>query len=353
LSEDQEQPSTPPSPRVSSRRRARTAGSDARGRAPASDLGAAPATEAAVEETPGSASAVAVAEPELDSHAAGNSPAAADLDRKTGDGEEDAGLYEPFWRTGLPNVGAVALRELTSLFVSPIGWVLGALVIFPVTAFGFLPEISGGQAGMDSVFSVITFLALFLVPLYTMRVFSEEKRTGTLEIILTSSVRDWELVVGKWLGSLLFFLATNLYTLGYLLLLIYFLPSKGTIRPLGISISIATLDYGTILTEYVGLVLLAGALCSAGVLLSSLTQNQVIAAVGGIVLLLVMWFLGTFAGNFVAPPVSNLLDYANLQGHFSSFNQGQLALKDVVFFLSMTVAFLFVTTRVIESRRWR
>ena len=270
-----------------------------------------------------------------------------------GAGSAAGGWYEILWNTGLLNVLAIARRELGSLFVSPIGWVLGAVVIAPVSLFGYESQvIQGRQAAMDGVFSIVSFLALFLVPLYTMRVLSEERRSGTLELVLTSAVRDWELVAGKWLGVVGFFLATNLYTLVYVVLLMIYLPDRAAVSILGLHPSLPALDYGTILSQYVGLILLACALCGIGVLLSSLTSNQVIAAISGIVAMLLFWYLGNFAG-LAQPPFSTFLDYLGGSTRYAGFGQGQIALKDVLYFLSVSLACLFVTTRVIESRRWR
>ena len=267
--------------------------------------------------------------------------------------EEPRSLYEVLWRSGLLNVGAIARRELTSLFVSPVGWVLGAIVILPVSLFGYeSPVIGQQQAGLEGVFSIISFLALFLIPLYTMRVLSEEKRAGTLELVLTSAVRDWELVVGKWLGAVVFFLATNAYTLVYVVLLMLSLPDRAQLHLLGLTLTLPALDYGALLAGYVGLAMLAFSLCALGVLLSSLTQNQVIAAISGIVVMLLFWYLGNF-GGLLRPPFGDFVNYMGGANRYSSFGTGQLPLKDVVYFLSVTAAALFVTTRVIESRRWR
>jgi len=117
-------------------------------------------------------------------------------------------VHAVLWRTGLLNVAAVARRELGAVFVSPVGWVVAGVFTFLVSGFGFIGTVlAGQQATMDGVFGVITgFLTLILVPVVTMRLIAEERSQGTLELLLTSPVRDWELVVGKWLGAFVFYL---------------------------------------------------------------------------------------------------------------------------------------------------
>src|SRR5207248_8593357 len=124
------------------------------------------------------------------------------------------------------NVGAIARRELGAYFVSPVGWLIATVLVPFVSLFFLLQVVFGDQATMDNVFSIIQFLMLFAMPAYTMRLLAEERRAGTLEILLTSPLGDWELVVGKWLGVVLFYLASITFTVVYLLLLMLLLPNK-------------------------------------------------------------------------------------------------------------------------------
>lgn len=247
-------------------------------------------------------------------------------------------MYETVWRSGLFNVASIARRQVGSYFVSPIGWVVGAIVIVPVSLFGFLSSLQGNQA-MEDVFSVVPFLMVFLVPLYTMRLLSEEKRSGTLEIVLTSPVRDWEVVVGKWLGALLFYSASLLFTGVYVLLIAHFAAPQVP-------------DYGQYLAGYIGLLLAGGMFCAVGLLASSLTENQIIAAMVSLVTLLVLWYL-SLASSFAQEPLSSFFQYMGGQDHFTTFTQGQLSLKDVTYFVTITLAALFIAVRVLESRKWR
>lgn len=247
--------------------------------------------------------------------------------------------YDRVWASGLPNVGAIAWRELRAFLVSWLGWIVGALIVLPVTVLGYLGPVIGNQsATMDGVFSWVPVWMLFAMPLYTMRLLAEERSTGTLEVTLTAPVRDWELVLGKWLGVLLFYLASIAFTGVYLLLLVRDTSGR--------------LDYGPIATGYIGLLLVGMTFSAIGVLCSSLTRNQIIAAVAAMVVLVVLWTLGTL-GLFMQPPFGDAFSYAGAGNRFTAFQQGQLQLRDVVYFLTLTAAALFLATRVLDSRRWK
>jgi ABC-2 type transport system permease protein len=258
-------------------------------------------------------------------------------------------------RTGLLNVAAIARRELGALFVSPIGWVVAGVFTFLVSGFGFIGTVlAGQQATMDGVFSVITgFLTLILVPVVTMRLIAEERSQGTLELLLTSSVRDWELVVGKWLGAFGFYLMLIATTLVYVVLLAVYVPDKTTVSVAGLSIHVGALDFGLIGATYLGLVVVGAAAIAIGVLASSVTKNQIIAYIVSLFGLLAIWYTAFLLGLFTRPPLSLFFDYVAGYFRYQSFSLGQVALRDTVYFLSLAIGALFLTTRVLESRRWR
>lgn len=263
--------------------------------------------------------------------------------------------YALAWRSGLPNVITVARRELGALLVSPVGWVVAAVFTLLVSWFGFIAaDIGGEQATMDGVFSIITnFLMLILIPLITMRVFAEERSQGTLELLLTSPVRDWELAAGKWLGAFVFYVLLLATTLVYVGLLLYYAPVKTIVSVGGAQISIGSLDFGLIGATYIGLLLVGAAAIAIGVLASSLTKSQIVAFFIGLGVLLFIWYAGYLLGLFTQPPLSRLFQYVGGYNRFQTFSLGQLTLKDAVYFVSLTIAALFLTTRLLESRRWR
>ncbi|HEX9561809.1 MAG TPA: ABC transporter permease subunit [Candidatus Dormibacteraeota bacterium] len=259
------------------------------------------------------------------------------------------------WRTGMLNVAAIARRELGAVFVSPMGWVVAGVFTFLVSGFGFIGTVlAGQQATMDGVFGIITgLLTLILVPVVTMRLIAEERSQGTLELLLTSPVRDWELVVGKWLGAFVFYLLLVATTLVYVVLLAVYLPDKTTFSVAGLSIHVGALDFGLIAATYFGLVVVGAAAIAIGVLASSVTKNQIIAYVGSLFALLAIWYTAFLLARFTRPPLSLFFDYVAGYFRYQSFSLGQVALRDGVYFASLAIGALFLTTRLLESRRWR
>ena len=231
-----------------------------------------------------------------------------------------------------------------ALFVSPAGWVVAALFVLLTSAFGFVVPVLAGQAAtMDGVFGVITgFLLPVLIPVLTMRSFAEERSDGTLELLLTSPVRDWEVAAGKWLAAFAFYVLLLAATLVYVALLAVYVPGN-----------LGALDLGLIAATYVGLLLSGGAATAVGVLASSLTHNQIVSFFLALAFLLLTWYAGTTLGFFTQPPASGLFQYVGGSNRFQSFSLGQVTLKDTVYFLSLATAALFLTTRLLDARRWR
>ncbi len=249
-------------------------------------------------------------------------------------------VYTFLSTTGLPRVSAIARRDFTALFVSPVGWVVAGLFTFLVSGFGFIATVlAGQQATMAGVFGVITnFLMVVVVPLLTMRVLAEERAQGTLELLLTSPVRDWELTAGKWVGAFAFYLMLIATTLVYVVIL---------------RVYASGLDLGLIGATYIGLVLVGASAIAIGVLASSLTRNQIVAFFIAMALLLLIWYAGYVIGFFVAPPANLFFEYIGGWNRFQAFSLGQAALRDIVYFVTLTFGALFLTTRVLASRRWR
>jgi ABC-2 type transport system permease protein len=213
---------------------------------------------------------------------------------------------------------------------------VGAAFLFITGLFFFFTVAFESIATLSQVFTVIAVVLLFVAPVLTMRLLAEEARSGTLELLLTAPVRDWEVVIGKFVAAFIFFLAMLTPTLYYLFLLTrYGLP-----------------DVPVTFSGYVGIVLLGAMLLSLGVLTSAMTANQIIAAVLGISLALAFWLVGGL-GSTVEGPVGNLLTYLGIQNHLADFLVGLVTTSNIVYFLSVTAAALFLATRVLEIRRWR
>ncbi len=234
-------------------------------------------------------------------------------------------------------VQAVAWKEIQIYFGSPTAYIVG-VIFLALTGFFFAQDLGVAfpEASLSGFYQWAPVILILMAPALTMRLLAEEQKLGTIELLLTSPVRDWEVVVGKYLASLVFLLATLLLTLYYTILLIVF----------------ASPDPGPIYAGYLGLVLLAAAALSVGMLTSTLTSNQIVAAVVAMGILLGLYFVSAASG--VAGGLgSTVIDEIGLNSHFEDFAKGVIDTKHIVYFVSLTAFFLFLTIRVLESRRWR
>jgi ABC-2 type transport system permease protein len=236
----------------------------------------------------------------------------------------------------LRNIGTIAGKELYTYFASPIAYlVIAAFLVMNGYLFSVI-LLGSRSASMVSSFSDMVIILLFLSPAITMRLLSEEQRTGTIELLLTSPLREVELVLGKWLASMAFFIVMLALTIPYPLFLLKF----------------GSPDVGPIVGGYIGIILLEGVFLSIGLLMSSVTQNQIIALALSFGVLLVLWLLQGAGQSFGGGGASVAL-YIALAPHFDGFTSGNIQLKDLVYYVSLILIALFLTVRSIETRRWR
>jgi ABC-2 type transport system permease protein len=234
------------------------------------------------------------------------------------------------------NTFVIAKREITAFFVSPIAYVVGAAFLFLTGLFFVFTVVFGGIATLTDVFQVTSIILLFIAPVLTMRLLSEEARSGTLELLLTAPVRDWEVVLGKFLAAFLFFAAMLVPTLYYLFLLTRY----------------GNPDLPVTFSGYLGIILLGAMLISFGMLTSAMSANQIVAAVLGIALSVTFWLAGGLANTFPGP-FGHLFEYLSIQEHFFDFVLGLITSTNIIYFLSVIAVSLFLATRVLEVRRWR
>jgi ABC-2 type transport system permease protein len=216
--------------------------------------------------------------------------------------------------------------------------VVAAIIILIASAFQWFNLFATGQAAANlfGLFGPMQIILLFLMPAITMRLFAEEQATGTIELLLTSPVREWEIVIGKYLGALTLWAGILILTMwNVVLLFIYGQP-----------------DIGPILTGYIGLFLTGAAFLAVGTMCSTFTKNQIVAWVVGIGIGLFVLLLPNIAGG-APPPADVILRYLGYSQHYSQFVQGLIELRDVIYYLSFIALFLFLTTRSLETRRWR
>lgn len=234
------------------------------------------------------------------------------------------------------NMLYIAGKELRSYFVSPVAYIIVAMWLLG-TGFFFWLSASFNEANMRNVFGVITILLLLLAPALTMRLLAEEQRTGTLELLLTSPVQDWAVVLGKFLGAVGLYLAMIALTLFYPIIMVLFRGDP---------------DWGPIWAGYLGLLLFGMAFLSVGLFASALTSNQMVSAVIGFVILLILFIIGQVGTNLGAG-VGDFVGKLSLSQRFDPFPRGIIDLKDVIFYLSFTAVMLFLTVQVVEARRYR
>ena len=234
------------------------------------------------------------------------------------------------------NVWAVSVRELRSYFLSPLAYVVIALFLALSGYLFALILANGREASLRGLVQNISVLYLFIVPAISMRLLAEEQRTGTVELLLTNPVQEWEIVTGKFLASIMLVLVMLALTLVFpLFLFIYGNP-----------------DRGPIITGYVGIFLQAAAFLSIGLWASSLTQNQIVAAIVSFALLLILW-LSENLGQFLGGTIGSIISYTSVITHFQSFPQGVIQSNDVIYYLSLVLAGIVLSTLSLQSRRYR
>ena len=231
---------------------------------------------------------------------------------------------------------AISGKEVRSYFSSPIAYVVMAMFLL-ITGYFFAYYVDNTLAVLDGLFSLWPVIMLMLVAsLLTMRLLAEEQKLGTIELLLTAPVRDWEVVIGKYLASLAVFAVMLGLTLYYPLLLFWF----------------GDPDPGPIFSGYLGLFLLGASFLSVGLLASSLTSNQIVSAVLAFGLLILMLVMAG-AGGFVSGAPAEVMSYISLSVHLGDFVKGVIDTTDIVYYLSFIALFLFLTVRSLETRRWR
>ncbi len=234
-------------------------------------------------------------------------------------------------------VQAVAWKEIQVYFSNPTAYIVG-MMFLAVSGFFFSQDLNDPfpQASLNGFFDGATIILILIAPALTMRLMAEEQKLGTIELLLTSPVRDWEVVVGKYLASFIFLIGTVSLTLYYTILLFIF----------------ASPDPGPIYAGYLGLALYGGAALAIGLFCSTLTSNQIVAAVVAMGILLAMFFADLASGN-ISGTASTVVSELSIRSHFDDFARGVIDTKHVIYYFSVIAFFLFMTIRALESRRWR
>ncbi len=234
------------------------------------------------------------------------------------------------------NVTTIFRREMNAYFLSPVAYVV--IVVFLVLTGYFFQKalFITSEASLRYSLAISQFILSILTPVITMRLLAEENKTGTIETLMTAPVTDFEVVFGKFLSAWGLYCVMLAPTLIYIAILCW----------------VGNPDIGPIISSYIGLILMGAMFVSVGLMVSSFTKNQIVAVVIGIVSLMLLWVAGYYVAGGEGS-LSAVLRYIGTFGHWETFTKGIIDTRDVVYYVSLTALFIFITVRVVESRKWR
>lgn len=233
-------------------------------------------------------------------------------------------------------MGAILKREIHAYFSTPLGYVFLAVFYFFSGFYFFAGVLYQNSTDLSVVFESMFMIIMLLVPILTMRLFSEDYKTGTDQLLLTSPVSVSGLVYGK------FFAAYAVFAIGAAVMVVYAL----------VMALFAPLAWFSIIGNLIGLLLLGGALVSIGLFVSALTQNQVVAAAGAFGVILFFMYLDTFSSIIPISWLETLFTQLSFMGRYRDFTSGLINIADIIYFFSVMVMFNFFTIRIVEKKRW-
>jgi ABC-2 type transport system permease protein len=254
----------------------------------------------------------------------------------------------------LSNILAIAQKELKAYFASPIAYIV---IGFFVLLFGyfywalllFFNQQSMRAMGLEGgptqnvneqlirpLFLNASVVLLFILPMITMRTYSEEKRSGTIELLLTAPLTDFQIIMGKFLGALALYAAALAVTLLHV----------------GALFAFGKPEWIPIVTSYLGMLLMGGCFISVGLLISSFTRNQIVAGMVTFAVFLLLWVIN-WVGSFTGPTTQAVLDYLSITNHLDDFTRGIIDTKHLIYYDSFIAFGLFLTARSVDTERWR
>ncbi len=238
----------------------------------------------------------------------------------------------------MQNINAIFKKEFRSYFNSPIAYIFITFFLGISSWLFFQTFFFENQAELRGFFGLMPWIFLFFIPAVTMKLWAEEKKIGTAEILMTLPIRDYEVVFGKFLASFGLLAITALFSLGLPFSIIY----------------LGDPDGGAIVCGYIGLLLMGGAYLAIGLFASTLTENQIIAFILGITICFVLLIIGTDYVLFSTPDwLYPIFSYLGLSAHYSSILRGVIDSRDIIYYFSIIGFFLYLSTLSVESRKWR
>jgi ABC-2 type transport system permease protein len=236
-------------------------------------------------------------------------------------------------------IAAVWRKEFTAYWYSPIAYIVITVFLVLMNWLFFRGFYLMGDASMRGFFGLMPWTFLFLMPALAMRQWAEELRSGTIETLMSKPIREWEVVLGKYLAALAFLL----------IVLVLTLPTPLTVSGL----SQTGLDWGVVFASYIGAFLAGAAFLAIGGWAGSFTANQIVAFIVGVALIFVGVMIGLPLVTMFAPGfLTTLLEYLGLHTHFESLARGVIDTRDVIYYFTVIFLFLYVTVRSVESRKW-
>ena len=236
---------------------------------------------------------------------------------------------------------AILLREIKSFFGSPIGYLVIAIFLLLNGLFLWVFEgdyniLNSGFADMSPFFTIAPWILIFLIPAVTMRSFSDEKKQGTLELLLTKPLSLWQIVNGKFLGAMLLIVIAIVPTFIY----VYVISNLGMPED--------NIDLGSTMGSYFGLLFLIGSYSAIGIFTSTVSENQIVAFILSVFLCFFFYFAFDGLATYL-PDAENIVSAFGMNGHFKSMSRGVIDTRDVLYFLSITIAFLSFTVFKLKS----
>ena len=231
---------------------------------------------------------------------------------------------------------AIIKREISSYFTSAVGWVFLAAFYGFASFYFYMYCLMYQSASMTYVFTSMFTITMFLIPILTMRIWSEEKKQRTDQALFTAPVKLLPITLGKYLAAIIIYAISLPCMLVFALILTFF----------------GSPDWTVILGNLLGLFLLGSSLIAIGMFISALTENQMIAAIGGFVVAIFVSLMDTIANAIPIDFISKMIASASFNAHYTNFTVGILDLSGVIFFLSIIALFVFLTTRIFEKKRW-
>jgi ABC-2 type transport system permease protein len=238
-------------------------------------------------------------------------------------------------------------RELRAYFVSPLGWAVLTIVLlinggvfWVLVSFLSDPRAPASATPMEYFFGQTIFfwlVMLFVAPVLTMRLLSEERKSGTIEVLMTAPISEGQVIAGKYLAALAYYLALWLPSLIYAVILAAY----------------SEVDWGPVASGYLGVLGIGALFLSIGVFASSISRNQIVAALSTFAMLMVLFSFGLLEGLFQGEVVKQTLGYMNLWQHMEEFSKGIVDTRHLVYYVSVTLFFLFLSARSLEAKKWR